>query len=179
MTKTDMLRPALVLGFAGLLAACGSSAKTTAATTATTATTTAAAAGTQEPTTAVAATQAPTTAPAASSAATTVASTGTAASATAGAGDATTVAVTETEFKIDGVTTTMKAGTYTFDVSNAGKFKHNLTVDGPGVSGVTSDTLSGGASGKLTVTLKPGTYDFYCSIPTHKAKGMDMTITVT
>ena len=102
-----------------------------------------------------------------------------AAGTTAAAGTA--VAVTETEYKIDGLSATMKAGTYTFDVSNAGKFKHNLAINGPDVANVISDTFVGGASGKLTVTLKPGTYDVYCAIPTHrgKGKGMDMTITVT
>ncbi len=68
---------------------------------------------------------------------------------------------------------------YASDVSNAGKFKHNLAINGPDVANVISDTFAGGASGKLTVTLKPGTYEFYCAIPTHKSKGMDMTITVT
>jgi uncharacterized cupredoxin-like copper-binding protein len=30
----------------------------------------------------------------------------------------------------------------------------------------------------LTVPLTAGTYEVYCGIPTHKGKGMDLTITV-
>ncbi len=30
----------------------------------------------------------------------------------------------------------------------------------------------------LTVTLKDGTYDFYCSVPGHQAAGMDVKVTV-
>jgi len=30
----------------------------------------------------------------------------------------------------------------------------------------------------VTVTLKPGTYQFYCPVPGHKAAGMKGTLTV-
>ena len=84
----------------------------------------------------------------------------------------------ESEFKIDLAPTTLKAGTYTFNVTNGGNFKHNLVVEGNGDKG-TSDTFNAGQAGALTVTLKAGTYNVYCGIPTHKGKGMDLTITVT
>src|SRR5207253_2046335 len=38
--------------------------------------------------------------------------------------------------------------------------------------------ISPGASSTLTVTLKPGTYELYCTVPGHKAAGMDVKITV-
>ena len=41
---------------------------------------------------------------------------------------------------------------------------HNLVVQGAGVDEATSD-LAPGTSESLTVELKPGTYDFFCSDP--------------
>ncbi len=88
------------------------------------------------------------------------------------------MAVSEKEFSIGLTPPTLAAGTYTFDIANAGQFKHNLVIEGNGVD-AKSDTFDPGKSGALTVKLAPGTYDVYCSIPTHKGKGMDLTITVT
>ncbi|MDX6546648.1 MAG: hypothetical protein QOG33_198 [Gaiellales bacterium] len=73
---------------------------------------------------------------------------------------------------------TLAAGTYTFHVTNAGTMGHNLTVNGPGVSNQTTGTFNAGGTADLTVTLKNGTYDLYCSVPGHKAMGMDATMTV-
>jgi len=74
--------------------------------------------------------------------------------------------------------TTLAAGTYTFHVSNSGPLGHNLTIDGPGVSDATTGTFNAGGTADLTVTLKDGTYEFYCSVPGHKELGMDDTVTV-
>jgi plastocyanin len=73
--------------------------------------------------------------------------------------------------------TTLAAGTYTFHVSNSGTMGHNLTIDGPGVEDATTGTFSAGGTADLTVTLKDGTYEFYCSVPGHKELGMDDTVT--
>ena len=136
-------------------------------------------------TTAAPAAAATTPAPAATTpapAATTPAATTAAASATtapAGASaSGTAVAVKESEFKIEVPQTSFAAGTYTFNITNAGQFKHNLIVQGNGTK-VQSDILDGGATATLSVPLTPGTYDVYCGVPTHKGKGMDLTITVT
>jgi uncharacterized cupredoxin-like copper-binding protein len=157
--------PALLGVFAaalGLVAAgCGSSKSSSGAETATTAAAATTAATTAKPAT--------TTATTAAGAATTAAS--------GGAG--TTVAATESEFKIELAPTTYKAGTYTFNSTNAGSFKHNITIDGPGVEDEKTENIDPGKSGSVTVTLQPGTYEIYCSIPTHKDKGMDTTITVS
>jgi uncharacterized cupredoxin-like copper-binding protein len=69
------------------------------------------------------------------------------------------------------------AGTYTFVVTNQGPSDHNLTVNGPGVSNQATPTFGKGTK-DLTVTLKSGTYDLYCSVPGHKALGMDTKLTV-
>jgi uncharacterized cupredoxin-like copper-binding protein len=89
-----------------------------------------------------------------------------------------TVQVSEVEYKIRLPETTLKAGKYTFEVKNDGKVPHNLVVQGTGVQESTSD-LAPGKSESLTVELKPGTYDFFCSIPGHKQLGMDQKVTVT
>jgi uncharacterized cupredoxin-like copper-binding protein len=99
-------------------------------------------------------------------------------SSSAGGGSAATVAATLSEWKV-AVGGTVKAGTVTFDVKNAGTFAHNLTVAGPGVDGKTTGNLAAGKSGTLTLDLKPGTYDLYCSIPGHKAEGMDLKLNVS
>jgi uncharacterized cupredoxin-like copper-binding protein len=38
-------------------------------------------------------------------------------------------------------------------------------------------TFQGGAK-TLTLSLKPGTYKFYCSVPGHRMAGMEGTLTV-
>jgi uncharacterized cupredoxin-like copper-binding protein len=72
---------------------------------------------------------------------------------------------------------TVQPGTYTFVVTNQGPSDHNLTVDGPGVSDQATPTFGKGTQ-NLTVTLKSGTYDLFCSVPGHKALGMDTKLTV-
>ena len=88
---------------------------------------------------------------------------------------ASTVDVTETEFKIALASTELKAGKITFDVTNGGAIPHDLAIEG--VDQKTKEIPSKG-SAKLTVTLKPGTYELYCSIPGHKQAGMDLKVTV-
>jgi len=88
---------------------------------------------------------------------------------------ASTVDVTETEFKIALASAELKAGKITFDVTNGGAIPHDLAIEG--VEQKTKEIPSKG-SAKLTVTLKPGTYELYCSIPGHKQAGMDLKVTV-
>jgi uncharacterized cupredoxin-like copper-binding protein len=94
---------------------------------------------------------------------------------TAPTSQASAVDVTETEFKIALASTELKAGKITFDVTNDGAIPHDLAI--VGVQQQTKEIPSKG-SAKLTVTLKPGTYELYCSIPGHKQAGMDLKVTV-
>ena len=100
------------------------------------------------------------------------------ASGSASAPAGTPVSVVEKEFSITLPSQTMKPGTYTFTIQNKGTFPHNLNVMGPGVDGQASETVSPGQTGALTVTLKPGTYELWCSIDGHKSNGMDIKLTV-
>ena len=89
-----------------------------------------------------------------------------------------TVQVSEKEFKITLPSTTLKPGSYTFDLSNEGKVQHDLTIDGPGVSKAKTPLINGGQHATLKVKLTAGTYDFYCSVPGHKQLGMDVKVKV-
>jgi uncharacterized cupredoxin-like copper-binding protein len=89
---------------------------------------------------------------------------------------ATNVPVSETEFKITLASTNFKAGGIVFDVKNDGKIPHDLAIKG------TSDKtklIQPGGTAELTVTLKPGKYELYCTVPGHEAAGMRLNITVS
>ena len=90
----------------------------------------------------------------------------------------TSVGVIEKEFSITLDKKTFTAGNYTFTVKNQGSFPHNLTIKGPGVDKKQSPTMPGGQSGSVTVALQKGSYELWCSVDSHKDKGMDMKITV-
>jgi plastocyanin len=73
---------------------------------------------------------------------------------------------------------TAKAGKVTIAFTNSGALEHNVTIAlGSTVLGATP-TFTGGAK-NLTLSLKPGTYTFYCSVPGHRAAGMEGTLKVT
>jgi uncharacterized cupredoxin-like copper-binding protein len=55
---------------------------------------------------------------------------------------------------------------------------HGVAVEGHGVD-QDGAIVQGGGSSTVTVTLKAGTYDFYCPVPGHKAAGMEGKLIVT
>ena len=101
----------------------------------------------------------------------------TAATATTAAPAAENVTASETEFKIALDSSSISPGRVTFDVQNDGKIPHDLVVKGNGIEAKTP-LLDAGESKPLSVDLKPGTYDVYCSVPGHKQAGMDLKLTV-
>jgi uncharacterized cupredoxin-like copper-binding protein len=86
-----------------------------------------------------------------------------------------TVQVTETEFKIALAGYKAKAGKFTFVVENAGKLPHDLAIKG----GPKTPLIQPGSTAKLTVTLKPGKYHLYCTVPGHEQAGMKVDITLS
>jgi uncharacterized cupredoxin-like copper-binding protein len=89
------------------------------------------------------------------------------------------VPVTEVEFKIELPSTNLSPGAYTFDLTNKGHVGHDLVFNGPGVSNEKTPVIDPGKTAKLTVDLKSGTYDVYCSVPGHKQAGMDVKVNVS
>ena len=89
------------------------------------------------------------------------------------------VAVSEVEFKIELPSTNLSPGSYTFDLTNKGHIGHDLVFNGPGVSNEKTPIISPGQTAKLSVDLKSGTYDVYCSVPGHKQAGMDVKVNVS
>ncbi|MHB8531550.1 MAG: plastocyanin/azurin family copper-binding protein [Solirubrobacteraceae bacterium] len=71
-----------------------------------------------------------------------------------------------------------KAGKVEISFANASPVEHNVTIaQGSTVLGQTP-TFAGGAK-TLSLSLKPGTYTFFCSVPGHRPAGMEGTLTVT
>jgi plastocyanin len=76
-------------------------------------------------------------------------------------------------------TLTAKAGKITITFTNDSPLGHNFTLQ-QGTSGpviAATPTFQGGTK-TLTVDLKAGTYTYYCSVPGHRAAGMQGTLTV-
>jgi plastocyanin len=71
-----------------------------------------------------------------------------------------------------------KAGKVTIEMANMSPVEHNVTIaKGTTVLGATP-TFVGGTK-TVTVSLKPGTYTFFCSVPGHRQAGMEGTLTVS
>ncbi len=120
-----------------------------------------------------------------SSASTTTAATTAAAPAalTAPAGPALTVTLSADPngaLKFDTTKLTATAGTVTVVMNNplTSGVSHGIAVEG---NGVDQDGPTVQPGGKLTdtLTLKPGTYSFYCPVPGHKQAGMKGTLVVS
>jgi uncharacterized cupredoxin-like copper-binding protein len=94
------------------------------------------------------------------------------------------IKVTEKEFSIAGVPKTLKHGVkYTVTLVNKGKFPHDMLFDGKGLHDVgihNAKAIGQGKTASFTVTFpKAGTFEFYCAIKGHRAKGMEGKVKVT
>jgi len=82
------------------------------------------------------------------------------------------------ELKFDKTSLTAKAGAVAIDFTNSSPLPHNVTVASSSGSVVNETPTFQGGSKTVTMTLKPGTYKFYCSVPGHRQAGMEGTLTV-
>jgi plastocyanin len=83
------------------------------------------------------------------------------------------------EYRITPSTLSLDAGTYTFTAINDGTISHALELTGNGIDGQTPDlAFAPGHSEGFTVTLKPGTYQFFCPVDGHQGLGMKGTLVV-
>jgi plastocyanin len=143
---------ALVLGVLAL-AGCGSSSSSTSSSASTPATTTAAAPAT---TSSTSSTSAPTT-----------------------SAQAIPVAANpEGLFKFMPASLSANAGKATITFTNRAPVEHNLTVASASGAVVGATPTFQGGTKTLSVSLTPGTYKFYCTVPGHRQAGMEGTLVV-
>jgi uncharacterized cupredoxin-like copper-binding protein len=78
------------------------------------------------------------------------------------------------EYKFTLSSSTVKAGSVTFKVTNKGKIPHDFSIGGK-----TTPLLKPGKSATIKVTLKKGSSAYLCKVPGHAAAGMKGTLKVS
>jgi mono/diheme cytochrome c family protein len=71
---------------------------------------------------------------------------------------------------------TAPAGPITVEMPNPSTVQHDIAIQGP-VNG-TGPVVGKGGTSSFKVTLKPGNYEFLCTVPGHADGGMKGTLTV-
>src|SRR6476469_7426084 len=66
------------------------------------------------------------------------------------------------------------AGKLTVESVNKASITHNIVIDGKGKGA----EVQGGGTSKFSADFKAGTYTYYCSLPGHRAAGMEGKLTV-
>jgi plastocyanin len=72
---------------------------------------------------------------------------------------------------------TAPAGKLEIDSKNASSTPHDIAIEGNGVK-ENGKTVSGGGVSMISVSLKPGEYTYFCSLPGHREGGMLGKLTV-
>ena len=72
---------------------------------------------------------------------------------------------------------TAQPGQVTIKSQNKASIDHDISIEGNGVNEQGNVVKDGGTS-EVKVTLKPGQYTFYCSVPGHREGGMEGKLTV-
>ncbi len=85
------------------------------------------------------------------------------------------LSLTGSEYSFVPSTLKASAGKTTIRFTNKGVVEHDLTIDALHVKLAAKP----GKTAEATVTLKPGTYPFYCSVPGHLQSGMRGKLTVS
>jgi plastocyanin len=79
--------------------------------------------------------------------------------------------------KFDKSSLTAKSGKVTVVMDNPSDLPHAVEVEGNGVE-FEGETVEKGGVSKASGDLKPGKYEFYCPVDSHKQDGMEGTLTV-
>jgi plastocyanin len=99
--------------------------------------------------------------------------------ATSGSGQALALAANPAgQLKYDKTSLTAKAGKVSIAFTNMSPEEHNMTIASTSGAVVGATPTFQGGSKTLTLNLKPGTYKFFCTVPGHRAAGMEGTLTV-
>jgi plastocyanin len=88
-------------------------------------------------------------------------------------------AVEQGGFRFDKKNASAKAGsvTLTLDNPSSDQAPHAIAIEGNGVD-KDGKTVQPGSKSTVTAKLKPGKYDFYCPVDSHRQQGMEGTLTV-
>jgi uncharacterized cupredoxin-like copper-binding protein len=81
------------------------------------------------------------------------------------------------QLKFDKSSLSAKAGNVTITMDNPSPVQHAVAIEGNGLD-KDGNTVGMGGVSKVTATLKPGKYEFYCPVDGHKAAGMKGELTV-
>jgi uncharacterized cupredoxin-like copper-binding protein len=79
--------------------------------------------------------------------------------------------------RFDKKTLEAEAGRVAIVMSNPSALSHSVAVEGGGVN-VAGQVVAPRGTSKVSVTLKPGSYTFFCTVPGHRQAGMQGTLTV-
>jgi plastocyanin len=95
-------------------------------------------------------------------------------------GATTRIGVVAREFSLTLSRTTVSAGSASVQLQNFGEDPHDLRVARVDGTGSATDLPSTGPGSRQsqTLTLTPGAYKLYCTLPGHDAAGMHATLTV-
>jgi plastocyanin len=83
--------------------------------------------------------------------------------------------LTGTEYSFDPTSVKASAGRTTIRFTDKGATEHDLSIDALHVH----IAAAPGKTAETTLTLTPGTYTFYCTVPGHRQSGMQGTLTVS
>jgi plastocyanin len=75
-------------------------------------------------------------------------------------------------------TLTAKTGENTFDFTNPSAIPHDFAIKDSSGKKLGSTKVITKSGDTLKINLKPGTYEFYCTVPGHEQAGMKGTLTV-
>lgn len=82
------------------------------------------------------------------------------------------------QLRYDTKSASAKAGKVTIDFTNQSPLPHNVTVESGGKTVGATKTITG-STATVTLSLKPGTYTFFCSVDAHRQGGMQGTLSVS
>jgi plastocyanin len=81
------------------------------------------------------------------------------------------LSASKTKLAFNHKTLRAKHGKVTLVMANPSSLPHAIAVEGHGID-KDGKTVKKGGTSRVTVTLKKGTYTFYCPVDGHKAAGM-------
>jgi plastocyanin len=78
----------------------------------------------------------------------------------------------------DQKTASAKAGNVTIDFDNKQPLQHDVAVEDSSGKQLGATELVSSGTASTTVTLQPGSYTYFCTVPGHRQAGMEGTLTV-